>query len=172
MLRTMTAALFALMFALLPLQAAETFTLKGTGEKTIVATDLPNGMTFKGYEGKPVLLNFFGKNCRYCMREIPHLVALKKEYGDRIGIIGLHVQERMTFAERNMLQQQLGFNYPVFEYDDNMAILRHVGSRAGYNGSIPFNVIFNAKGEVTEIIPGYLGEADLKIIFTELLKAK
>lgn len=151
-------------------QNPEVFTLKAAGQKSIVATSLPEGMTFKGYEGKPVLLNFFGKNCRYCWREIPHLVALKKRYGNKIGIIGMHVQERMSFAERSRLQKQLGFNYPVFEYDDNTAFVRYVGSRARYTGSIPFNIFFNGKGEVVEIVPGYLGEKDLNMIFSEMFK--
>jgi thioredoxin-related protein len=51
-----------------------------------------------------------------------------------------------------------------------MAIVRHIGSRAGYNGSIPFNIFFNGKGDVVEIVPGYLGEQDLEMIFSELLK--
>jgi thiol-disulfide isomerase/thioredoxin len=153
-------------------KAPETFTLKAAGQTALTVTELPNGMHFKGYEGKPVLLNFFGKNCRYCMREIPHLVALKKKYGSKIGIIGIHVQERMSFKERNALQQRLGFNYPIFEYDDNVAFVRHVGSRAGYNGSIPFNIVFNAKGEVVEIIPGYLSAENLEMIFSDLLKQK
>jgi thiol-disulfide isomerase/thioredoxin len=172
MLRMTVAAFFALFFFCQTAAAAETetFTLKAAGEKTIVAEALPNGMRFKGYEGKPVLLNFFGKNCRYCMREIPHLVALKKRFGDKIGVIGMHVQERMSFKERNALQNQLGFNYPVFEYDDNVAIVRHIGARAGYNGSIPFTIIFNAKGEVVQIIPGYVGGDELNKIFSELLK--
>jgi len=151
-------------------EKAASFTLKGDGSPTITATALSNGMQFKGYEGKPVLLNFWGKRCRYCMREIPHLVALKKRYGDRIGIIGMHVQERMDFKERSMLQQQLGFNYPVYEYDDNFPIVRHIGSRAGYNGSIPFNIFFNGKGEAVEIIPGYVDDKNLDMIFSELLK--
>jgi thiol-disulfide isomerase/thioredoxin len=150
--------------------AAEMFTLKRAGEKTIAATALPNGMQFRGYEGKPVLLNFFGKHCGYCKREIPHLAALKQRYKEQIGIIGVHVQERMSVEERSALVQQLGINYPFFEYDDNMAIVRHIGSRAGYNGSIPFNIFFNGKGEVVEIIPGYLDEKDLEMIFSELLK--
>ncbi|MEJ2468101.1 MAG: TlpA disulfide reductase family protein [Campylobacterales bacterium] len=150
--------------------AADMFTLKRAGEKTIAATALPNGMHFRGFEGKPVLVNFFGKNCRYCKREIPHLAALKQRYKDRIGIIGIHVQERMSSEERSALQKQLGINYPFFEYDDNMAIVRHIGSRAGYNGSIPFNIFFNGKGDVVEIVPGYLGEQDLEMIFSELLK--
>jgi len=152
--------------------AAEMFTLKAAGEKTIVATEMPNGMLFKGFEGKPVLLNFFGKECRYCKMEIPHLVELKKRYGDKIGIIAVHVQQRMTPQERAAMQKQFGFNYPIFEYDDNMAIVRHIGSRARYNGSIPFNVVFNGKGEVVEIIPGYLSGKDMEMIFSELLQKR
>ena len=155
--------------ALLSLQAAvaaETFTLKGAGQPAIVATELPNGMQFKGYEGKPVVLNFFGKECRYCLREVPGLTAVKQRYGNKIGIIGVHVQERMTAAERSKMH----FNYPVYEYGDNAAIVRHIAARAGYNGSIPFNVFFAADGEVAGIIPGYVDDKQLDVIFAELLK--
>ncbi|UFS63383.1 redoxin domain-containing protein [Sulfurimonas sp. HSL-3221] len=150
--------------------AAEMFTLKAAGEKTIAATELPNGMRFRGFDGKPVLVNFFGKQCRYCKKEIPHLEALKKRYGGRIGIIGIHMQGRMMPQERAQIAGKAGFNYPVFEYEDNMAIVQHIGSRARFNGSIPFNIVFNGKGEVSEIIPGYLSDKDLEMIFSELLK--
>jgi thiol-disulfide isomerase/thioredoxin len=146
--------------------AAETFTFKGSGEPTITAKELPNGMQFKGFEGKPVVLNFFGKECPYCRREIPHLIALKKRYGDKIGVIGVHVQERMTPKER----AAFNFDYPVYEYEDNMAIIRHIGGRAGYNGSIPFNIFFKADGEVAGIIPGMVKGKQLEAIFTDLLK--
>lgn len=170
----MKRVLFIIMSMLMTFQtataAAETFTLKSPGEKTIVATALPNGMKFSGYEGKPVVVNFFGKQCRYCKQEIPHLAALQKRFGDRIGVIGIHVQEHMGGDELKALQQSLGINYPVYEYDDNIEIVRHIGSRARFNGSIPFNIFFNAKGEVEGIIPGYVEEKQLETIFSEMLK--
>ena len=146
--------------------AAETFTLKAAGQPTIAVTELPNGMTFKGFEGKPLLLNFFGKTCGYCQREIPHLEAAKKRFGDKIAIIGVHVQERMTPQERSAMH----FDYPVYEYDDNQAIVRHISSRARFNGSIPFNIFFNPDGEVAGIVPGYLSGEQLDAIFTDMLK--
>ncbi len=149
---------------------AKTFALKAAGEPTIVATDMPNGMSFKGYEGKPVVLIFFGKNCPYCLKEIPHFVAAKKQYGNKIGIIAIHVQERITKQERAELQKRFGINYPIYEYDDNAAFVKYVGSRARFNGSIPFNIFFNAKGEVAGIIPGYVDATQLKAIFAEMLK--
>ncbi|WP_345971032.1 MULTISPECIES: TlpA disulfide reductase family protein [Sulfurimonas] len=160
----------ALLLTMSSAGAVEMFTLKAAGEKTIAATEMPNGMRFRGYDGKPVLVNFFGKQCRYCKKEIPHLEELKKRYGGRIGIIGIHMQGRMMPQERAQIAGKAGFNYPVFEYEDNMAIVQHIGSRARFNGSIPFNIVFNGKGEVSEIIPGYLSDKDLEMIFSELLK--
>jgi len=157
-------ALLLLLIMTVSAQATESFTLKAPGEKSITATDLSNGMQFGGYEGKPVIVNLFGKHCKYCQREIPHLEAMHKKFGDKVGIIGIHVQEKMMPME----QAGLGISYPVFEYEDNMAFVRFIGSRAGFRGSIPFNIIFNAKGEVTEIIPGYLNLSDLEMILTEL----
>jgi len=66
------------------------------------------------------------------------------------------------------MQDRFGFNYPVYEYEENTDFVRFVGSRAGFRGSIPFNIVFNAKGEVAEIIPGYLNKSDLETIFSEL----
>ena len=156
----------ALLLLLQTAYAAEMFTLKGAGQPTIAATALPNGMQFKGYEGKPVVLNFFGKECRYCRREIPELIALKKRYGNRIGVIGVHVQEPMTPSERSAMD----FDYPVYEYSDNAAIVRHIAGRSGFNGSIPFNIFFNADGEVAGIIPGLVDGKQLEAIFSDLLK--
>lgn len=144
-------------------------TIQAPGEPRIIATDMPNGMAFSAYKGKPVLLNFFGKNCRYCIREIPHLVAVKKKYGDRIGIIGMHVQERMGPSTLNNMKKRYGINYPIYQYDDNVAFVRHVGVRARYNGGIPFNIFFNANGDVIQIIPGYVSEAELDKIFAQML---
>jgi len=163
----MMAAALLLMFQ--SADAAKTFKLEGPDAPAVIGTELPNGMQFKGYEGKPVLVNFFGKRCRYCKKEIPHLAKLKEKYGNEIAIFGIHVQQRMTPQERSAIMKDLGINYPVYEYDDNVPFVYHVGARAGYNGSIPFNIFFNKKGEVAEIIPGYIGEKDLETIFSELV---
>ncbi len=152
-----------------PVPASGTsYVLKAPGVKSIEATDLPNGMIFKGYEGRPVLLNFFGKHCRYCMKEIPHLVALKKQYGDRLGIIGVHVQERMTPQERLALQKRFGFNYPIFEYLDNVPFVRNISNRAEWRGGIPFSILFDGKGKVVDIMPGY---ADMNMLQSLVAKA-
>jgi thiol-disulfide isomerase/thioredoxin len=37
-------------------------------------------ITLKGLHGKPVLITFWATNCPSCVKEIPHLVALYKQY--------------------------------------------------------------------------------------------
>jgi thiol-disulfide isomerase/thioredoxin len=41
------------------------------------------------FKGRPVLLNFWATWCTACLAEMPELIALRKELGDRVAIIGV-----------------------------------------------------------------------------------
>lgn len=151
-----TLAFFAMLVAA-PLIAQEpvTFTLKEKGAPTIHAKEVKNGVVFEEYKGKVVLLNFFGKNCKYCMKEIPDLVDLQNRYKDKFQVVAIHVQEMMTPGERSRLESRFKFNYPIYEVDNNYNFFSYIAQRAGYTGSIPFTIIFDKSGSAAKIIPGY-----------------
>lgn len=146
------------------------FKLAAPDMQTVHAAGTENGMLFKEYTGKPVLLNFFGKHCKYCMLELPHLVALKQKYGDKIQIVGIHVQETMTQIERGKMQKRFGFNYPVYEYENNAQFVRYISARAQWQGGIPFSILFGKQGNVLQVIPGYADKPDLERMIDFALK--
>ncbi|WOE69478.1 TlpA disulfide reductase family protein [Hydrogenimonas thermophila] len=147
-----------------------TFELKESGAPLLHIKDTSNGIIIKEYEGKVVLLNFFGKHCKWCMKEIPHLVELQKKYKGKFQVVAIHAQEQMTLKERSQLENRFHFNYPIYEYVKNIDFIRYISQRAGWNGNLPFSIIFDKKGSAAQIIPGYAPKESLEKIIDSLIK--
>ncbi len=147
-----------------------TFTLKEKGAPTLHVKEMKNGVLFKEYKGKVVLLNFFGKHCKWCMKEIPDLVALQKKYGNKFQVVAIHAQEPMTPGERSRLDHRFHFNYPIFESDHNYSFTKYISQRAGWTGSLPFSVIFDKDGNAVKIIPGFIPMENLEPLVKALIK--
>ncbi|WP_456403347.1 TlpA family protein disulfide reductase [Hydrogenimonas sp.] len=136
--------------------ATSTFTLKENGAPTLHVEETNNGIRIKEYKGKVVLLNFFGKHCKWCMKEIPDLVELQKKYGKRFQVVAIHAQQPMTLGERSRLENRFHFNYPIFESNNNYDFTSYIAQRAGWTGSLPFSVIFDKNGSAVKILPGFV----------------
>ena len=139
-----------------------TFTLKESKAPTLHVKEVENGVLFKEYKGKVVLLNFFGKHCKWCMKEIPELVDLQKKYKKDFQVVAIHAQEPMTPGERSRLDNRFHFNYPIYESDHNYDFTRYIAQRAGWSGSLPFSVVFDRNGSAVRIIPGYAPKETLE----------
>jgi len=150
--------------------SALTFELKESGRPSLHIKEISNGIIIKEYEGKVVLLNFFGKYCKWCMKEMPHLVELQKKYKGKLQVVAIHAQEQMTLKERSMLENRFHFNYPIYEYEKNIDFIRYISQRAGWNGNLPFSIIFDKKGSAVQIIPGYAPKESLEKIIDSLIK--
>ncbi|WP_353661916.1 TlpA disulfide reductase family protein [Hydrogenimonas sp. SS33] len=145
------------------------FTLKAPGEPTLHITEASNGVVFREFKGQIVLLNFFGKHCRWCMKEIPHLVDLQKKYKGKLQIVAIHAQQPITGGERALLQKRFHFNYPIYEYMDNPDFVQYISHRAAWDGGLPFSIIFDQKGSAVKIIGGYAPEEHIAKIIDYLL---
>ncbi|BBG65075.1 putative lipoprotein thiredoxin [Hydrogenimonas sp.] len=151
-------------------QNVTTFTLKGNGAPTLHVKETENGILFDEYRGKVVLLNFFGKHCKWCMKEIPHLVELQKKYKNSFQVVAVHAQQPLTPGERSRLEARFHFNYPIYESTDNPDFVSYIGQRAGWTGALPFSVIFDKNGSAVKIVPGYLPKESLEQIIGILTK--
>ncbi len=173
LMKRIVAAFFALTTILaLNLFAAQTpvFTLKGMGSPTLHIKESPNGIIIDEYKGKVVLLNFFGKHCPWCLKEIPHLVELQKEYGKDLQIVAIHAQQPMTMAERSEFQKRFKFNYPIYEYTDNEDFVQYISQRSNWSGNLPFSIVFDKKGSAAKIIPGYAPKEDIEAMIKYLIE--
>ncbi|WP_456451169.1 TlpA family protein disulfide reductase [Hydrogenimonas sp.] len=146
-------------------------TLAAPGEKTLHIKHLDNGLVVQEYSGKVILINFFGKHCKWCMKEIPHLVKLQKEYAGKLQIIAVHAQQKMTPGERHMLDKKFHFNYPIYEYEENPEFVMYISHRTQWQGGLPFTVVFDAHGNYVYSFPGYASEEDLKKVIDFAIKS-
>jgi thiol-disulfide isomerase/thioredoxin len=111
--------------------------------------------TIASFRGRPVVVNFWASWCGPCVKEMPALAAMHREYaGKGITFIGLGVDSEKYVNE---FLKKVPVDYPVYIAGFGGADLaRSFGNNAG---GLPFTVVIDAKGVVRST---KLGEVDLK----------
>ena len=115
----------------------------------------------KANKGKLVFVNFFATWCPPCREELPELISIRKAFPeDKVVIISVSLD-----TERSKLEPFVGkmkFNYPVY------LATPEVGEHFEID-SIPFNLLYDKKGELVAGGPGMVGKEELKEAFNSLL---
>jgi thiol-disulfide isomerase/thioredoxin len=99
---------------------------------------------------KHVLVNFWATWCTPCREEIPDLMALQTELGNKeLQIIGYSL-DRLEPVRRFIAEVKL--NYPNVEGDmAGIEMIRALGSPAG---GLPFSILLNSEGQVIGALTG------------------
>ena len=121
------------------------------------------------YEGKVVLLNFWGTWCPPCRKEIPDLVNLQTKYNKNgLEIVGITLnsgsaEEIQKFAEQKKI------NYTILTDLDNsetQAVANLYGQAIGQTiSSIPTTLVIDREGY---IVKGYLGARSEQVFYNDL----
>src|SRR5208282_3742633 len=85
-------ALFIALFSLLSLLRCNSGSHPpriGNPAPDFTITDLQHTVTLEQFRGKPVILNFWATWCPPCIEEMPSLVQLHKELGNKVAIIAV-----------------------------------------------------------------------------------
>jgi cytochrome c biogenesis protein CcmG, thiol:disulfide interchange protein DsbE len=95
------------------------------------------------WAGKVVLVNFWATWCPPCRMEIPELIELKKEYGDRLEIIGISEDDDPP-AKILSFAKSKGMTYPIVMYTPELV--------ASYGGvpALPTSFLIDTKGRVVQ----------------------
>ena len=99
------------------------------------------------YYGKVVLINFWATWCPPCVTEIPHFVALQKEFGDRIQVIGISVDDATKLVSDFIQSNHI--NYPVILHQSSFDTL------FGDIHSIPTTFILDKNLTIVNTFVGY-----------------
>jgi peroxiredoxin len=120
--------------------------------------------TLSKLRGKVVLVNFWATWCPPCLKEIPYFVELQEEYGEQgFQIIGIAIDDEdavRAFAD------DMGINYPVMASElEAIELSKHYGNRIG---ALPYSVVINRNGEITDTIMGDLDKIRVEEILEKL----
>ncbi|MGH9679479.1 MAG: redoxin domain-containing protein [Candidatus Acidiferrales bacterium] len=93
--------------------------------------------------GRVVLVNFWATWCPPCRMEIPELLELKKEYGDRLQIVGISEDDDPP-AKVLKFAQEVGITYPIVMYTPQLI--------ASFGGvpALPTSFLIDTHGRVVQ----------------------
>ena len=117
------------------------------------------------WDGKVLVLNFWGTWCPPCVREIPMLIELQRDYREQgLQIVGVAVDQRDA---AQVFAADVGINYPIL-YGVQSAL---EVSQAYRNdaGTLPYTVVIDRQGIVRHIFPTELEREPLETILQPLL---
>ncbi|HIP60418.1 MAG TPA: TlpA family protein disulfide reductase [Campylobacterales bacterium] len=138
--------------------------LKTTDGQTIKLTALDNGISFEGYKGKIILLDFFATWCPPCLAEIPHLVEIQNTFKDHVQIIGVLMEESKSNEELEEFRDSKNMNFPVTNSKENFQLSDALGGIK----SLPTMVMYDKNGEY---YTHYVGAAPQEMIEKDIQEA-
>jgi thiol-disulfide isomerase/thioredoxin len=63
----------------------------GTEAPNFTVSDGQKTVSLSEFHGKPVVLNFWATWCAPCIEEVPSIVALQKEMGDKVVVLAVSI---------------------------------------------------------------------------------
>lgn len=145
------------------------FNLITSENRTLEVDKIKNGLKFKNFNNKLVVIVFFGHNCPPCIHEMPILNKLSMDLQDDLKIIGLEVQG-MSKKELTTYKNLKKINYDVVSGLESLNFIKYIEQEVKWNGSIPFTIFFNRKGEAKYAKAGTITYKQFKIILKKIDK--
>lgn len=111
----------------------------------------------KQWQGKMLIVNYWATWCGPCRIEMPEMVALQKQYANKVQFIGIAIDEP---GPTSQFAKQIGVNYPILIGNNSaMDLMRSQGNNLG---GLPFTVFFDAKGKLVGKHIGKISKTELE----------
>lgn len=137
-----------------PLTSAPKRPLKPVAEMSWTKFD-GSVQKIKDFQGKVVVLDFWATYCPPCVEEIPHLMELKRRYGDDLIVVGLHVGGEEDRPKVPAFVEKLKIDYPIAEPEDELTSFVF-----GSDTAIPQTIILSKDGQLVNKFTGF--DKDIK----------
>ena len=134
----------------------EEATTEETTESPYLAPDFTvydyegNAVKLSDFRGKPIVLNFWARNCIYCTMEMPDFQAAYEKYGEDVVFLMVcftSFSDRGVEYEKAYIDEN-GYTFPVY-YDTEDSAVRRYGI-----SSIPQTFFINRDFDLYTYIPG------------------
>lgn len=139
------------------------------GAEIIFAASLPDlqgtNQPISQWRGNVIVINFWATWCEPCREEIPEFIELQKRFGDQgLVFIGIAVDQKEKVAA---FSKEIGINYPVLV--GGMSAMGLAGSAGNPQGALPFTVVIDRSGKITDTRLGRLSRSKLESMLNPLL---
>ena len=113
--------------------------------------------------GDPVILNFWATWCPPCLKEIPEFIELQNTYGEQgFQIVGIAIDDEEAVRD---YVEEVGMNYPSLVAEaDGVLLAKRYGNGIG---ALPYTVIINRDGEISDTFRGELSKIRAKELLAE-----
>jgi len=118
-------------------------------------------------DGNVTYVTFWATWCVPCRREMPHLEALHKEFGDQgLKVVGINTDPPGTTSKIKPYIKRYQISYTTLLAPDNNVLDKYNPTR-----ELPYAVLIDRAGNVVQVFPGYRtgDEEVLKQKIVELL---
>jgi len=132
--------------------------------KTVLFSLDNQWIDLSAYKGQVMLIDFFATWCSGCVDEIPSLIHLQQELGDKgFKVVAMAIDDEGDESVASFVKSRqfpmggtpTSINFPVF-----MGSLE-IAQKAGFEGGLPASVLVNRDGREVKIIRGVVSEAAL-----------
>ena len=125
-----------------------------------------DGKTVKlsDFEGKWILVDFWSRGCGPCIKSVPELGAVSKEYPDRLSVVSINLDKEKSWKEASA-------EHGIFWNDWNDPNGSSGSIRAYGTTGIPTFVLITPEGIIHDIFVGY-GEGVLRSAVQQALPGK
>jgi thiol-disulfide isomerase/thioredoxin len=133
---------------------------------------LPDGLRFKGYEKKIILLEFFGHSCPPCRASIPGYNRIQHKYEKDVVVIAIE-SWALGKDQLKAYAKQLGIGYKVVAKSDSGKVFSFVEKLTGWspNYGVPFLMLFAPGGKLAKSVPPQrLNETYVESLIEEIRK--
>jgi thiol-disulfide isomerase/thioredoxin len=117
------------------------------------------------WKGKVLVVNFWATWCAPCREEIPALVRLQRDLGDRgLQVVGIAIDQ---LDKVRPYAAEMGMNYPILIGElDAIDLARQAGNELG---ALPFTVVLDRNGNAVRGELGRVTEEKLAALVRPLL---
>lgn len=117
----------------------------------------------KEWDGKVIFLNFWATWCPPCKKEIPDFIELQAAYGNQgLQFVGIAVDDEDAVRE---FAETMGINYPSLVVQaEGVGLAKRYGNGIG---ALPYTVIINRDGEISNTFRGELSKIRAKELLEE-----
>ncbi|RLA77359.1 MAG: hypothetical protein DRG30_00310 [Epsilonproteobacteria bacterium] len=123
-------------------------TVTTTGGEAIEVKETEAGFIFTGYEGKIVLLEFYGSTCPHCLNDIPMYNSLQAKYGDRLVVISVENYGFLNSAALKDFANSHNMQYRTIAKESSGNLFDYAQTLVGQIGGVPYLIVLDRDGEI------------------------